>query len=518
MTPNDLARTSVERLRLEAEYARAGSAATDIHRVIEDYNRHQDMVSGNAQRILEDYRRQQDLVSSQAERILEDYRRQQDLVSRQSQRIIEDYRRRQDVISSETQRMIEDYRRSLEVVSSETQRMVEGYRRRQDAVSSEAQRIIEDYRRSQDGVSSQTQRMMDNLRLKDSLFARESRSAVDHLERRTVLDSIAHLSRQTRDWARLADYAVLSGASGSRLDFDIFARAQGAWAAGVTSLLEGNLKGGLSTGASAVGSRIMSLSEAYSSFCMGALRDLGRANDKGIADALLGSLNLAEQHFARAAEAIPPMIESQLEPELPNPAIPMRLYLVQGVEISASAGISDPQDVGELVEKSAAARAAARVLDMLRLIPQVNASAKLSGKSEILKPTTRMIEATVDLVALVPSNKSAFADFIDCLYWLFYEAAGRDNLRYLQSNGGPCSEADCDVIWAIKTFRNKWYRHDPDHGDVTGIKRSYRTLGETLRHFGFRQLPVNASDYRRLHLVLVNELIHFLEKLRDALA
>jgi hypothetical protein len=74
------------------------------------------------------------------------------------------------------------------------------------------------------------------------------------------------------------------------------------------------------------------------------------------------------------------------------------------------------------------------------------------------------------------------------------------------------------VIWAVKTFRNKWYRHDPDHGDATGIRRSYRTLKETLQRFGFSQLPANAEDYRRLQLLLVDEFVHFLEKLRDALA
>jgi hypothetical protein len=193
----------------------------------------------------------------------------------------------------------------------------------------------------------------------------------------------------------------------------------------------------------------------------------------------------------------------------------MRLYVVQQAELSEPPDIINPQNIDELIEKSPAAGAAERVLDMLRLIPQVNASAKLSGRSDILKPTTRMIEATVDLVALVPSNKAAFADFIDCLYWLFYEAAGRDNLRYLTSNGGPCSDVDCEVIWSIRAFRNKWYRHDPDHGEPTGVRRSYKTLKEALQRFGFTQLPVNAGDYRRLHLALVIELIQFLEQLRD---
>ena len=129
-----------------------------------------------------------------------------------------------------------------------------------------------------------------------------------------------------------------------------------------------------------------------------------------------------------------------------------------------------------------------------------------------------MVEATVTLARLVPSNKTAFADFIDCLYWIFYEGAGKDKLRYLVVNGGSLVEGDCDVIWAIKTFRNKWLRHDPDHGDSAKIRSSYKTLREILQHFGFPRLPDNARDYKRLQMCLVNALIDFMETLKVRLS
>lgn len=128
-----------------------------------------------------------------------------------------------------------------------------------------------------------------------------------------------------------------------------------------------------------------------------------------------------------------------------------------------------------------------------------------------------MPAAYADLPGLVPSNQASFADFIDRLYWVFYEGAGKDSLRYLSGQGGPFDETDCEVIWAIKTLRNKWYRHDPDHGSPSEIRRSYRTLKATLQRFGFERFPDSAKDYRRIHVMLVNELIQFLRKLRDRL-
>ena len=458
-----------------------------------------------------------DSISNPAQRLMEDHHRREDVVANQVQRMMEDYRRRQDIVGNQVQRMMEDYRRRQDIVGNQVQRMMEDYRRRQDIVGNQVQRIIEDYRLRQDVVSNQVQRMMEDYRRRqDVVVAQEARSAVDYLANRNFLASVSHLTRQVRDWAKLAEDAV-SGLTSSRLSSELFAKAHETWAAGTTSLLKGGTERGLWADNAAFGLRIASLPTAYSSFCQTALRALGGADDKRTMNALIGSVNLAELHFTRASEILPSVLEPPIERHRQGEPGPMRLYVVQHADLAAVPTIEDPENVTELVRKSPAAGAAAQVLEMLRLIPQVNSAAKISGRGEILKPTTRMIEAMLDLVALVPSNRAAFADFIDCVYWLFYEGAGKDNLRYLSANGGPYSEKDCEVIWAIKTFRNKWYRHDPDHGEATSVKRSYRALREALERFGFAHLPGNAGDYRQLHMLLVNELVRFLEGLRDRL-
>jgi hypothetical protein len=129
-----------------------------------------------------------------------------------------------------------------------------------------------------------------------------------------------------------------------------------------------------------------------------------------------------------------------------------------------------------------------------------------------------MIEALVDVVALVPTNKIDFGSFIDCLYWLFYEGAGSDKLRFLAQHGGPLVDGECKVIWDIKILRNKLYRHDPDHGDQASIKGSYRSLGEALGRLGFAHQPYNASHYRSLHRALVRQVVVFLSQLIEKLS
>lgn len=381
-------------------------------------------------------------------------------------------------------RQIEQYRdRSI---SGQIERMMEDHRRQGIINSAEVEKILERYHREQMSMAAQAGRI--------------------------AQESTSYLNRQLREWDRLAKDAVRQ--------FDtlapMFSKAHSTWAAGMESFLKMGGEDGLSAANLALRARVDSLSSAYSTFCDRALRDLGYSSNERDSAMLLGSVNLAGHHFSKAAEVIRPLVTGSIEMVTPSQPVPLRLYEVQKDELSASSVIENPEDIVELTSISPAADTAARVLKMLRLIPEVNQSAQLTGRPETIKTTSRMFEAAMDLVGLVPMNKSAFADFIDRLYWLFYEGAGKDKLRYLSENGGPYSKNDCEVIWAIKVLRNKWYRHDPDHGDASDIRRSYRTLQETLERFGFKHLPHNAADYRQLHSLLINELVQFLTKLRDS--
>jgi len=92
---------------------------------------------------------------------------------------------------------------------------------------------------------------------------------------------------------------------------------------------------------------------------------------------------------------------------------------------------------------------------------------------------------------------------IDCLYFIFYEGAGKDNLRFLDKNGGPLTNKDCDLIWCIKHLRNKWSRHDIDHGKDKEIQKSWKELAAKFRWLGLAEYPTEARHFQKLHYKLL---------------
>jgi hypothetical protein len=98
-----------------------------------------------------------------------------------------------------------------------------------------------------------------------------------------------------------------------------------------------------------------------------------------------------------------------------------------------------------------------------------------------------------------------------------YEGAGKDKLRFLKDHGGPLALEECDVIWSIKTLRNKWLRHDADHGKESDIDKSWKSLDECFRQLGISGFPRSAADYRLLHRTLLAEMTAFLQRLFNAI-
>ena len=344
----------------------------------------------------------------------------------------------------------------------------------------------------------------EQLRMHDNLIGGAARQAAERFQ--------LNIDHQFDSWKKIDQVLGIDSRNMALLQ-----RAHETWTVGIHSLLKRTIEAGIWENNPSLGLRISSLPAVYTSFCRSTGRNLRLTQNGHLTKALEGSLVLAEDHLLKSIEIISPLLRREIEPEPLSSLRATRLYQVQQTELSAAPEIQDAQNLDELVGISEAAASEADVLKMLQLIPEVNCAAKLLGHEDIFKPTSRMLEAFTDLFGLVPTNKIEFGKFIDCLYWLFFEAAGADNLRYLSNNGGPLTESDCDLIWAIKTFRNKWYRHDPDHGNVTGVRKSYRSLSEALKRFGFAQIPCNANQYRRFHRALVRELIAFLEQLRGKL-
>ena len=94
---------------------------------------------------------------------------------------------------------------------------------------------------------------------------------------------------------------------------------------------------------------------------------------------------------------------------------------------------------------------------------------------------------------------------------MLYESAGKDHLRFLTE--GYLREEECTIIWAIKHLRNKYLRHDPDHGKLSDIRKSWQDLSAKLALLGLSHLPASINDYRYLQQKLLQEVEQFLKRL-----
>jgi hypothetical protein len=159
-----------------------------------------------------------------------------------------------------------------------------------------------------------------------------------------------------------------------------------------------------------------------------------------------------------------------------------------------------------------------RVRHVLALVTQCNEAGKTSTCGiEFFKPTTRLMIAFNELPWIFPTNQSLFGNVIDCFYFIFYEGAGRDKLRFLNTYGGPLTEADCEFIWCIKHLRNKWIRHDADHGDIGDIRKSWADLAAMFRWLGLTEFPTDVRHYQYLYHQLIVQAENFLKRILDNL-
>src|SRR5207249_3638561 len=121
------------------------------------------------------------------------------------------------------------------------------------------------------------------------------------------------------------------------------------------------------------------------------------------------------------------------------------------------------------------------------------------------------LESYNNLPWIAIRDEESFGNFVDCLYFILYEAAGKDNLRFLK--GGLTKDEDCTIIWTIKHLRNKYLRHDPDHGTLKDIEKSWQDLAGKFALLGLSHLPISISDYQHLQQRLLQEVEQFLKRL-----
>jgi hypothetical protein len=323
---------------------------------------------------------------------------------------------------------------------------------------------------------------------------------------RTLGESIAAPCRAIQDvirseWAVYDEMAVKISKLES-LDFSIpeFAQAKSAWDMASMKLARRMSDIGLAAQRQMLSARLFDIPTVYTAFLKHTTECLASNPAPDVAVRLRGSLNLAKQQMLSISDAVCDFIAIPDDEDEPNKIRTLNAPFAQQRELLASHTAEDENDTEAMTQVSLIAQTVRRAHRVLELVTQCNEAAKTSGScGEIFKPTTRLMLVFADLPWLAATDRSRFQDIVDCLYILFYESAGKDNLRFLEKHGGPLADADCDIVWCIKHLRNKWSRHDVDHGRERDIQRSWEELAAKFQWLGLTEYPTDARHFQQLH-------------------
>jgi hypothetical protein len=270
---------------------------------------------------------------------------------------------------------------------------------------------------------------------------------------------------------------------------------------------------------SGLAARLLEPSKVYTEFVERTFQRIEQSKSTKVTKALQTSLHLAEEQLLTTTNSLSDILTVPEDDEIALAPRSLILPVVQQDELIAVVEAGDyEEDEASLIKLPPSAKVADEARCVLFLVAKCNEVVQAAGKAEIFKPTTRLLEVYADLPWLVPEDKRTFADFVDCLYFIFYEGAGRDKLRFLKDYGGVLdASSDCNFIWCIKHLRNKWLRHDADHGKEADIKRSWKDLSAKFNALGLEHAPVTKQHFRHLHRSLLREAEAFLGKILEKL-
>jgi len=148
-----------------------------------------------------------------------------------------------------------------------------------------------------------------------------------------------------------------------------------------------------------------------------------------------------------------------------------------------------------------------------RLVTLINRQCDARGEEPIFKLTNRLVESLIGLPNLVANSRQLFGEFIDCMNFIVYEGAGKDNLRF----GKLISGDDAAPVWAIKHFRNLDLRHDVDHGKPREVAKKHGDVAADYWQLIGVSLPRRRQDFRQAQLKLLKQVEVMLQRISDAI-
>jgi hypothetical protein len=229
--------------------------------------------------------------------------------------------------------------------------------------------------------------------------------------------------------------------------------------------------------------------------------------------ALSGSLAVLDQHALAAAEVIQSTLVVPTSEDESRRRIRYTALRAVQEELQSSTEVTIELKVEDLLALTPAGRMMIQAERIVRLLTVCNQAAKVRGGEEIFKPTTRLIDACNRLQWLAATGRDSLGNIVDALFFLLYEGAGGENLRYWDY----IAEDQAQIIWAIKHIRNTYLRHDPNHGSPGKIQKKWTSLSESLNWLGLERLPRSLEDYMHLQRNLFDQVEIFLGQLLQAI-
>jgi hypothetical protein len=239
-----------------------------------------------------------------------------------------------------------------------------------------------------------------------------------------------------------------------------------------------------------------------------------QSSDEKEINALSGSLTLAQEQLEGSIQLSPDVVVVPEDDDVQLIIVPIyNSFTVQEQELLACDFLPAEKTYEILLTHSIAGQIAEKSRCCVELALYCNKANKVRGGNDIFKPTTKFTESCSLLPYTIAKDQTTLQIIVEHLYFILYEGAGKDHLRFLDE--GFVSDLEMDAVMYVKFLRNKWLSHDADHGDESKIRRTWRNLSEALADLGVAKLPQNPDEYTDLQMRLLNSVEAFLRLLAD---
>lgn len=258
--------------------------------------------------------------------------------------------------------------------------------------------------------------------------------------------------------------------------------------------------------------RLMEPVAYQTKFLSSAMKRIAQSDNPMLTDAYGVALDVSSRSLLLAGASLVQFAEANVPYDGSSPARP---YNIGRAVVRDQTRLPDVAERNEADPLPQSNDINVKVHVVLGLVTACNETALLAGGAEVFTPTTKIMSAFADAPIIIATDRARFADFVDCLFFILYEGAGRDKLRYLKEHGGALDRDECEAVWAVKHLRNKLCRHDVDHGDISRVRKSWAGLRDTLQRLGVSGVPHRRCEFMQIQWELICQIERMLSTMLE---